>query len=184
MPTTKPLRIAIVGLGRIGWDFHFRSCLADAAHFSVVAVVDPVKERRAEALDEADDNACLAFATFDELLDSSDLKLDVVAVATPTQMHEAMAIASLCHGCHVVLEKPMTTNVASADRIIACAEEQGLHIFSYQPHRWMAETEAIQRILAKGVLGPIFSIRRTYHTYVRRNDWQSLTANGGGMLYN
>ena len=184
MPRHPPLHIAIVGLGRIGWDFHFLGCVASPL-FTVVAVVDPVEERREEAVAAAE--GCSAFASLEELWENSAAsgrRVDVITIATPTRMHEQMTIASLRRGCHVVLEKPMTTDVASADRMIACAEIEGRQIFSYQPHRWVAETEAIQRIVAMGVLGPIFSIRRSYHAYVRRNDWQSLTKNGGGMLYN
>ena len=95
-----------------------------------------------------------------------------------------MTIAALEHGCHVVLEKPMTTSVAAADRMIAAARAADRHIFSYQPHRWAGETGALKEILDSGILGRVYSIRYGYYEYRRRNDWQSLTKNNGGMLYN
>jgi predicted dehydrogenase len=35
-----------------------------------------------------------------------------------------------------------------------------------------------------GVLGPLFCIKKTYSCYRRRNDWQALRLNYGGMLFN
>jgi predicted dehydrogenase len=108
----------------------------------------------------------------------------VVAIASPTHLHEQMIRRALREGCHVILEKPMTTSLRSADRMIAEAEKQGRRIFVYQPHRLTAETRTAREILASGVLGPIYLIRRTSCRYVRRNDWQSLRQYGGGMLNN
>ena len=42
------MKIAVAGLGRIGWKFHFRESVA-SPDFDLVAVVDPLEERRSEA---------------------------------------------------------------------------------------------------------------------------------------
>src|SRR6266571_5293600 len=55
----------------------------------------------------------------DLLRDHPDL--DVLAVATPDNLHTAPVLAALERGCHVVVEKPMCLEIEEADRIIEAA---------------------------------------------------------------
>ncbi len=97
----KKIRIAVSGLGRIGWDFH---CAQIAKHpqFEFVAVqdVDPERLREAEQV-----YGVAGYRDFSEML--AECKLEVAVIATPTHLHKAMAIEALRAGCHVLLEKPM-----------------------------------------------------------------------------
>ena len=147
--------------------------------FELTAVVDPLPERLSEARAAA---GCETHTDFESLW-SGPLP-DVVAIATPTTLHEDMTIRALNEGCHVILEKPMTTSLASADRMIAQAKKNNRHIFLYQPHRLTPETQTAREIIQSSKLGPIYAIHRGVYRYVRRNDWQSLRKNGGGMLNN
>lgn len=174
----EKLKIAVVGLGRIGWRFHFQQALA-SDRFELVSVVDPLPDRLAEARAAA---GCETLMAFDELW--SRPAPDVVVIATPTSLHESMTVRALEAGCHVILEKPMTTSVASADRMIAQARKCDRHIFLYQPHRLTPETQTVREVIRSGLLGPVYAIHRGVYRYVRRNDWQSLRKNGGGMLNN
>lgn len=172
------MKIAVAGLGRIGWKFHFRESVA-SPDFDLVAVVDPLEERRSEAEVES---GCRSYETFDELLAKETL--DVVAIATPTTFHEVHTVAALEHGCHVILEKPLSTSLASADRMIEAADRAVRRITVYQPHRLRPDTIALKTAMGSGKMGPIHQIRRGVYRYVRRSDWQSLQKHGGGMLNN
>jgi scyllo-inositol 2-dehydrogenase (NADP+) len=174
----QKLKIAVVGLGRIGWKFHFAQALA-SDRFELCAVVDPLPDRRTEAQTEAN---CETYSDFDALW--SGQKLNVVAIASPTTLHEEMTCRAFAKGCHVILEKPMTTSIESADRMIAAARKYNRCIFLYQPHRLTPETQTAREVIQSGLLGPIYKIHRAVYRYVRRNDWQSLRKNGGGMLNN
>jgi predicted dehydrogenase len=50
---------------------------------------------------------------------------DVVVVATPTIAHRQVAGILLESGCHVLVEKPITTTVAEAEELIALADAAG-----------------------------------------------------------
>jgi len=78
----------------------------------------------------------------------------------------------------------MTTSLESADRMIACAQKNDRRIFLYQPHRLTPETQTVREVIQSGLLGPVYAIHRTVSRFVRRNDWQSLRKNSGGMLNN
>ena len=112
---SEKLSIAVVGLGRIGWQFHFKQTL-ESDVYDLVAVVDPLEERVDEAKSAS---GCRGYASYDEMLASETP--DVVALATPTVLHEPQTLIALERGCHVILEKPMTTSIESADRMIEAA---------------------------------------------------------------
>lgn len=174
----KKLDVAIAGLGRAGWSIHFNK-LKDAPNFQLAAVIDPLPERLEEA---AALSGCRTYRTPGEFW-KNELP-DILVVATPTKLHERHARRALREGSHVILEKPMTTTLRSADRIIEEAERHGRRVLVFQPHRLAAETQTLKSILDSGTLGPVYLIRRLLTRYVRRNDWQSLRKHGGGMLNN
>ena len=174
----KKLDVAIAGLGRAGWSRHFNE-LKDAPDFQLVAVIDPLPERLEEA---AALSGCRTYKTSGAFWKKE--RPEILVVATPTRLHERHARRALREGCHVILEKPMTTTLKSADRIIEEAERHGRRVLVYQPHRLAAETQTLKGILDSGILGPVYLIRRLLTRYVRRNDWQSLRKHGGGMLNN
>lgn len=170
------LRIGVTGLGRIGWE-HCKG-LAGHPDFNLTAVADPVAERRAEA---ATNFACATFASHDELLAA---ELDAVVIASPTHLHKTMSLAALAAGRHVLLEKPMATNLADARAIADAASRAHRILTVYQPHRLMAYHQQIRHVLAAGKLGQVYHVKRGAFGWVRRNDWQALTKYGGGMLAN
>src|SRR5207244_1369806 len=121
-----------------GWDIH-ANALAEHAGFRVVAVADPVAERRQEARERF---ACAAYAESDGLV--ADGGVDVVIVATPSHTHASLAVAALQAGKHVVVEKPMAQTVAEMDAMLAAAEQTGGILTCFQPRRLDAQCVAIQ----------------------------------------
>ena len=177
MTTSKKLRIGITSLGRMGW-VHVQT-LAAHPDFTVAGVADPVAERRAEAMAKF---GCPAFATHEELIGTG--QLDVVVIASPTHLHRPMAVAAFKAGLHVFLEKPMALTVAEA-RVIAQAAQRARRVLTIcQPHRLMAYHQQTKQAIAAGKLGQVYHIKRGGFGWVRRNDWQTLTKFGGGMLNN
>lgn len=177
--STRPnarIRVGVTGLGRIGWE-HCRA-LAGHADFTLVAVADPLAERGAEA---ATKFGCATFLTHNELVAAD---LDAVVIASPTHLHRAMALAAFKRRRHVLLEKPMAVTVTEARAIALAAKRAKLVLTVYQPHRLMAYHQQIRQVIAAGKLGQVYHVKRGAFGWVRRNDWQSLTKFGGGMLAN
>ena len=54
--------------------------------------------------------------------------IDMVVVATPVFTHYSLAREALLHGKHVWVEKPMTSNHAQAQELVALAESRGLQL--------------------------------------------------------
>lgn len=177
MSKTK-LKIGVIGLGRIGWQFHCAT-IAGHAEFELAGVADPERDRRAEAERVY---RCAAFADYRQLLKIPGLR--AVAIAAPTHLHRPMATAALRRDLHVMLEKPMAQTVRDGAAIVRAARARRRVLTVYQPHRAEAYFQHVRRLVEAGNVGTVYYVRRGMFNFARRNDWQSLIKFGGGMLNN
>lgn len=178
MMSSDVTRYGVVGLGRAGWNIHVAG-LRPREDAKIVAVVDPVEERRAEAASEF---GCQTHENIADLIAQDDV--DVVVVATPSAMHAPDTIAALQGGKHVAVEKPMSMDVAEADAMIAAAEKADRKLFVHQNYRFKPEFQHLLEIRDSGIIGKVYHLRNYTTGFARRNDWQTLKKNGGGVLNN
>jgi predicted dehydrogenase len=78
----------------------------------------------------------------------------------------------------------MATNLAKADSMIRTAEETGKKLFIHQNYRFFPEFLHLREVIDSGLIGRVFHIRNYLSHFTRRNDWQTLSRNGGGVLNN
>ena len=178
MTPPTPIRAAVIGLGRAGWNIHVRT-MQEREDFDVVAVADPDPDRQRQAQKEA---GAQPFNDLDSLLKGCDAELIVVATASVD--HANHSIAALEAGRHVLTEKPMATALEDADRMLTAAENAGKILTVHQSRRWGEDFLFIQQMLKDERLGHVFFIRSGGYGYRRRNDWQTLQKYGGGLLNN
>ncbi|HWL50986.1 MAG TPA: Gfo/Idh/MocA family oxidoreductase [Chthoniobacteraceae bacterium] len=176
--TTLPVPVAIVGLGRAGWNMHLKA-LVKHGGFQIVDVADPVAERCREA---ADLTGCGAFSDIDALL--AKTKAELVVVATPSSMHYEDAAKVFRSGRHCILEKPMAFRASEAVRLAEMAGENNLGLFVHHNQLHLPEYWHLKQAMAGDVLGKLFHLRVFWGMYRRRWDWQTLKKNGGGQLSN
>lgn len=174
----RRLRTAVLGLGRIGWQFHVPEVVKHTG-FELVAVADPLEERLKEALAQW---GVKGYAQWEVLLAKE--KPDLVVIASPTQFHADQTLEAFRAGSDVFCDKPLAPSLAEVDRMIEGMKAHGRKLMVYQPHRATAEFTGLQGILASGLIGEVYMIKRACSAYVRRNDWQALRKHGGGMLNN
>lgn len=175
---SEPVRYGVVGLGRAGWGIHVHE-LRPRADAKIVAVADPVAERREQAAAEF---GCRTYPNLAKLLKQDDV--EVVVIATPSVTHASDTKKAFAAGKHVIVEKPMAMSLAEADGMIAAAQGAGKKLFVHQNYRFRPEFVHLKEVVDSGILGRIFHIRSTLLSFVRRNDWQTLAKNGGGVLNN
>jgi len=179
MSQNGPVRVAVAGLGRAGWNIHVEAIRKLPELFRVVAVLDGVPERRAEAVREL---GCRACERYEDLL--ADGEAGLVVVAAPTGLHADWTVAALAAGRHVLCEKPMARDLAECDRMIAAERKSGRMLSVFQNRRFSPSFLKVRQVIASGVLGRIVLIRATVTDFRRRWDWQTVRAMGGGMLRN
>ena len=119
----RPLRVAIVGAGKMG-QHHARAIGRLGSSVRVVAVADPSESARAAILCLVPDAA--GFASLEEAVAAGPV--DAVHVCTAPETHGPLAAAALESGCHVYVEKPFCESVSTAERLIAMAATRRLKI--------------------------------------------------------
>lgn len=110
------IRLGIVGAGHMG-SLHSRVA-RQVRSLDLVGVFDPISER-AQRL--ARQHETTAYPTLDAML----ADVDAVVIATPTRLHAATASAALARGKHVLIEKPIATELSDAEAIAAAARASG-----------------------------------------------------------
>src|SRR3712207_9124158 len=104
----------------------------------LVAVCDSQEERLGPV---AEPYGCRAYLSLDDLL--ADRNVELVSVATPHKSHAALAIRCMRAGKHVIVEKPMTVDLAEADEMIRVSEETGRALGTiFQRRYWPAALKA------------------------------------------
>lgn len=118
----KPIKMAVIGVGRIGV-FHARhvqELARETGMCDLVAVVDTygdTAQRVAALLKPAQKTQIRAF-TSAQALAAANL-VDAAFIASRTQDHEPDARALIDAGCRVLLEKPLTSDLSSAEAFVA-----------------------------------------------------------------
>ncbi|MGH8666372.1 MAG: Gfo/Idh/MocA family protein [Burkholderiales bacterium] len=94
-----------------------------------------------------------AYTRFEDLL--RDPAVTVVAIHTPNALHAEQAIAAARAGKHVFCDKPMATNVADAERIVAECEQAGVKLGVNFHNRFMPCFVDCKRIIDSGEIGEV-----------------------------
>jgi len=176
--SADPIRYGIVGLGRAGWSIHVEG-LRNREDAKIVAVADPMPERRDESKEAF---GCETYESIDELL--KDDNVEVVVIATPSFLHGPDTLKAFAAGKHVVVEKPMSMTLAEADSMIAASKKAGKKLLVHQNYRFNREFTHLYDVANSGKIGKLFHVRNYISGFSRRNDWQCLQKNGGGVLNN
>ena len=174
----NPIRIGIAGLGRSGWNMHADALARIPELFQVAAVMELDQSRAAEAHEKFGSETYTSFA---ELIRAD---LDLIVVASPSQVHAEQTIAALEAGKHVIVEKPMARNTAEADAMIAAAKKAEKVLTVNQNYRYKPAFQKLSEIVASGKLGELVQISVKVQSFSRRWDWQTLVSNNGGILNN
>jgi len=86
----------------------------------LVAVADPVLERRKEAKDRK----LIAYETEEELFDKTNPEVVVIATNPPQHCEQVLMAAE--YGCHILCEKPLALSPEEADRMILAVRKAGV----------------------------------------------------------
>ena len=175
----KPVRMGIAGLGRSGWKIHANAFAELSDQYKAVAVLDRDEARRAEAKERF---GCETYEDYDAML--ADGNVECVVVAMPNKLHAEWAIRAMEAGKEVVVEKPMATSLADADRMMEVARETGRVLAVFQNRRYEPAFQQMLEVIRSGVLGRIVHVRLASHGFGRRWDWQTLQKHDGGTLNN
>jgi UDP-N-acetylglucosamine 3-dehydrogenase len=157
LESTKPLKVAIVGAGSMGAN-HIR-VLRDFSDEQVTLA--GVAEPHQPTLERAVRRFSVAgFSDYRQLIEETHP--DLVAVVVPTHLHYEVAAFALEEGVNVLVEKPITSTVEEAQRLIDLAAARGLRLAVGHVERFNPAVAELKKRLTAGDLG------RTFYLHARR----------------
>jgi predicted dehydrogenase len=179
----KTVRLGIIGMGNIG-KYHAEYLLNKKVfRCELVAVCD--------AMSPLDRYQPLKTFTDGEALIKSG-EVDAVIVATPHFQHTTLGIVALEAGVHAMIEKPISSHKADAERLIAASRKHPQVVFGGMFQlRTEPRYRKIQKLIQDGDLGEIVRVNWIntdwYRTeaYYASGGWRATwKGEGGGVLLN
>lgn len=179
------MKYAIIGCGRISPN-HIAA--AKANELQIVALCDLVRENAKDKQTkfELPDNISI-YTDYQEMLQKEQPEL--VAIATESGKHAAIALDCIEAGCNLIIEKPIALSLKDADAIIAKAEEKKVKVCACHQNRFNKSIQKIRDAVEKKRFGKMFygtaHIRwnRGYEYYSRAK-WRGTWEQDGGALMN
>ena len=179
--SNRKIRVGVIGCGRISV-MHFVSVGAiDEAE--LVACCD-IKKDRAEAA--ASEYGIKAYTSYEQMLECENL--DAVHLCLPHHLHSKVALYAFEKGVHVLTEKPMDIDYASALRAVERAKELGIQFGVIFQCRYNNSAKLVKDAVTSGRLGRIISARSTLtwtrpDDYYASSDWKGTwDKEGGGVV--
>ncbi len=178
------VRVGLIGCGKIAQTH--AAALSSLAESDFAAVAD-LDVDRARAMAE-DFHVPRVFPDAEALLASGEV--EAVVVCTPHPSHTPLVVAAAEAGVHVLCEKPITTRLTDADRMIAAAERANIKFGVIFQRRFWPAAQRIRRAIDTGQLGNLTLGECIAHlardrAYFAQDAWRGKWATeGGGVLMN
>jgi glucose-fructose oxidoreductase len=178
----KKLGIALLGLG--GYATHqLAPALRETRFCRLAGIVTgtPAKAESWRRRYDLPEHSVYNYDTMDRLADNPDI--DIVYVVTPPGTHRDFVVRAAKAGKHVISEKPMATNVADCDAMIAACRAAGKKLsigyrLHFEPHHIEME-----RLARDPHFGPFTRLRGGFGFPLRGRQWRiDRKLAGGGPL--
>lgn len=143
------IRLGVVGFGY--WGPNLVRNFTNSENFDLVAIAERHPARR--------ERAAKAYPTVDIAEDASELisrpEIDAIVIATPVATHFPLALAALNASKHVLVEKPLCSNVAEGEELIAVARKMQRVLMVNHTFLFTGAVQAIARLVHSRELGKI-----------------------------
>ncbi len=179
----RKLRAAIIGCGKVG-SFHANAFInLDSIKFAAAYDNDMVRAKSYEK-----QYGIKAYDSVEKMV--ANERIDIVSICTPHPLHAKPAIEALRAGAHILVEKPLASNLADCDLIINEAKKQGSLVGTVCQRRFYAPCMRVKKAIDEGklgtpVLGMLTMLGWRDEAYYSSDPWRgSWEHEGGGVLVN
>lgn len=156
MEPENPTKVAVVGVGALGE--HHARIYAQLPEAELVAVVDTKGDRAHEIAARYN---CRGFRDYREILHS----VEAVSLAVPTCEHRSIGTVFLECGIHVLVEKPLASDLSGANRLIETQKKKGCVLQVGHSERFNPAIQAIRPHVTR----PQFFESHRLGVFVRRS---------------
>ena len=179
------MKYALIGCGRISPN---HIVAAQANKLEIIAVCDIEKENMEDKVAKYNlSDSVKKYTEYKKMLKEEQPEL--IAIATESGKHAAIALDCIEAGCNIIIEKPIALSIEDADRIIEAAEKKGVKVCACHQNRFNKSVQKIREAMDCHRFGKMFygtaHIRwnRGYEYYSRAK-WRGTWEQDGGALMN
>lgn len=175
------VRVGVIGCGAI-FPTHAEA-LKKIEGGALAAVYDIHPDRAQIASERFGVPSCPSLA---ELFD----QVDAVDVCVPSGLHAKLGIQAATAGKHVIVEKPIDVNLASATALVDACRKADVKLACISQHRFARQIRRVRKAVQGGELGQLVTADASikwYRTqaYYDSGDWRGTwELDGGGCLMN
>lgn len=173
----KRIAFAIVGTGSIAQAYE--AAFKSHPRAEVAAVCD-VNMDAAQFF--AARIGCNAFRSIEEMLDGTGCEAAVVC--TPPATHEPISTALLNRGVHVLCEKPLSTGIDSASRMLNTANANNVLLTMASKFRYVSDIRMAKALVDVRAIGELVFVENAFTSRIdMTHRWNADPAvSGGGVL--
>lgn len=132
-------------------------------------------------------NIPIVFKRWKDIIHSK--QIEAVSIAVPPHLHAKVALAAIKNKKSVLCEKPLSSSVSEAGKMLKAAKKHGvIHAIDFEC-RYIPAFRTLKKILKKDPIGHLRSINITFSAGGRAGtdrptDWTNYKKYGGGVLLN
>lgn len=152
----KPLRIAIVGCGKVADDH------AEAVRFSQSAELVACSDRSELMAEQLAVRFEIPRHFSDVAVMLNEVAPDVVHITTPPQAHLELGVSCMKAGAHVFVEKPLAMSLEQTKRLLSAAEENDRKLTVGHSYWLDAPAEDLRQLVNDGALGDVVHVESWY----------------------
>ncbi|MBS1492840.1 MAG: Gfo/Idh/MocA family oxidoreductase [Bacteroidetes bacterium] len=181
MQRNEKVKFAVVGSGHIGKRHAEMINRNDESELAAMCDILPKEKLGLENYNVP------FFSSIDDML-NSNIKFDVLCVATPNGLHAEHSLKALESGKHVVCEKPMALTVADCEKIIFKALQASRHVFCVMQNRYSPPSQWIKEVVENKILGDTYMVQLNCYwnrdeRYYKKGNWKGTKELDGGTLF-
>ncbi|KAI5480292.1 quinate utilization oxidoreductase QutH [Pseudohyphozyma bogoriensis] len=179
---TRPLNLRLIGR-------RHTEHVIDEPEAELSCIVDPTPSGPAFA----EKHSVKLFKSLEEVLEArkkGEVKVDGCILATPNATHVPLGIQCLEEGLHVLVEKPMSTDIPTGKQLLDAEAKSSTKVLVGQHRRWNPYIVNLKTMLDSGALGKILAVSGLWTTlkpqdyYEGATEWRKAPNTGGTILIN
>jgi xylose dehydrogenase (NAD/NADP) len=154
---SKKIRWGIISAARIA-----ESAVIPAIHASSNGEVAAVASRdraKGEAYAKRN-NIPKVYSSYEELL--ADPEIDAVYNPLPNGLHGEWSIKAAQAGKHILCEKPLASNAAEAEAMVAAAKEANVLLAEAFMYRFNPQIQKVKQMIAQGAIGKVNRVNAVF----------------------
>jgi predicted dehydrogenase len=175
----EKVKVGVIGLGNIAQVIHL-PILSKLENAQLVALCD-MEFQRVKLLGERYKVKHL-FKDYHDLLAMNEL--DAVIIATPTNTHKEIAIASVKAKKHCLVEKPLARTAKEAKEILDVLNKSDVKMMVGMNQRFRPDAMVLKSFIENGEIGDVFFVKCGW---LKKNpvdrQWKSQKSVSGGGVF-